>query len=916
MSGELGAFVDWISGGRLHGRGPELARFDALLADSRCGRGNTHLVSGPVGSGKTALLQACVDRVDDALVLTATAAADERDVEVGVLEQLLRSGLLPEEADAAVSALLGELPGSGRPHARPPVADLVQGLCSAILELTRHRLVVLAVDDLQHADPASLQALLYLQRRMRSRRMLVLLTELTPAPPALSVFHAELFRRPGCHRAKLRLLSVDEAAAVVGPELAPAALAATGGNPLLLAALAEDAHAAVAEPDGLVVAESYRGAVSSALLRMDARTVETATGLAVLGGPADPARLARLLSLPAQTVGQAIGALTDTGLVSDGGFRHPSAAMSTLDTLSPEGRADLHLRAACLLHAEGAPPRVVAAQLTTSGQATEPWMVELLRDVADEALAADEIERAADCLELALFACQDEPGRAAVMALLARIEWRNNPSAAVRYMRPLRVALRRGRLDDRDAGMLVRYLLWDGRIDQAEETLAWWAESVPGGSEELRFTRRWLRHCCPALLSRRGEGEDRVEVAADGVSVAASSVEAVDALAAMLSTGPSQGIVDCAERVLQSQRMDDTNIEALCSALEVLLCAGRLDDARTWCDRLLAEAAARRATTWEALLSGIRAEIALRKTDLPAAVTHARTALDLMPTQDWGVFVGGPLSALVLALTMMVRHDEAERELRRPVPKELFETRYGLQYLYARGCHGMAVDRPHAALADFENCGRLMTSWRIDLPALVPWRSGAAEALLRLGRTDRARTLAEEQLDRPGVAGTRTRGVSLRILAACADPEARGPLLEEAADLLQADEERLELATVLADLSNANHSLGHHLEARTLADQAIQVARLSTAEQFWQRTRPPARLTALSDTDGAATLSPAERPVAQLAAAGHTNREIGRKLFITVSTVEQHLTRVYRKLNVRNRADLAGRLHLTMSETA
>ncbi|WP_329793983.1 helix-turn-helix transcriptional regulator [Lentzea sp. DG1S-22] len=48
--------------------------------------------------------------------------------------------------------------------------------------------------------------------------------------------------------------------------------------------------------------------------------------------------------------------------------------------------------------------------------------------------------------------------------------------------------------------------------------------------------------------------------------------------------------------------------------------------------------------------------------------------------------------------------------------------------------------------------------------------------------------------------------------------------------------------------------------------------------------------------------------VAELAAKGHTNREISGLLYITVSTVEQHLTRVYRKLGMRSRADLPHRL--------
>ncbi|HET9171567.1 MAG TPA: helix-turn-helix transcriptional regulator, partial [Actinospica sp.] len=57
-----------------------------------------------------------------------------------------------------------------------------------------------------------------------------------------------------------------------------------------------------------------------------------------------------------------------------------------------------------------------------------------------------------------------------------------------------------------------------------------------------------------------------------------------------------------------------------------------------------------------------------------------------------------------------------------------------------------------------------------------------------------------------------------------------------------------------------------------------------------------------------AVLSDAERRVAVLAAAGHTNRQIAHKLYITVSTVEQHLTKIYRKLSVSRRSELVTRL--------
>jgi DNA-binding CsgD family transcriptional regulator len=53
------------------------------------------------------------------------------------------------------------------------------------------------------------------------------------------------------------------------------------------------------------------------------------------------------------------------------------------------------------------------------------------------------------------------------------------------------------------------------------------------------------------------------------------------------------------------------------------------------------------------------------------------------------------------------------------------------------------------------------------------------------------------------------------------------------------------------------------------------------------------------------SLTTAERNVAALVASGRTNREVAAQLFTTVGTVESHLTRIYRKLAVRSRTELA-----------
>jgi DNA-binding CsgD family transcriptional regulator len=56
---------------------------------------------------------------------------------------------------------------------------------------------------------------------------------------------------------------------------------------------------------------------------------------------------------------------------------------------------------------------------------------------------------------------------------------------------------------------------------------------------------------------------------------------------------------------------------------------------------------------------------------------------------------------------------------------------------------------------------------------------------------------------------------------------------------------------------------------------------------------------------GVEELTSTEHEIAGLAGAGRRNREIGARLFVSESTVEAHLTRIYRKLGVRSRAELA-----------
>ncbi|WP_046471310.1 LuxR family transcriptional regulator [Allosalinactinospora lopnorensis] len=255
-------------------------------------------------------------------------------------------------------------------------------------------------------------------------------------------------------------------------------------------------------------------------------------------------------------------------------------------------------------------------------------------------------------------------------------------------------------------------------------------------------------------------------------------------------------------------------------------------------------------------------------------------------------------------------HESAWKYLNHPVPHETYNTCYGLQFLYARGHYYLATGKAEDALVGFMSCGDLLRTWRIDWPGFLPWRARAAEAEARLGNGSSARSLIEEQLSLLESERTRTWALSLRVLAEVSEPAKRPGLLKEASRILHTCGDNLELARALAALSQAHHLLGDARQARLVFRRAQEVAKkcgalLNDTPPASRRTPQPLNSEPVGPgSDLILELSDAERRVASLATQGYSNREISNRLYITTSTVEQHLTRVYRKLGISGRKDL------------
>ncbi|MFF9756932.1 LuxR C-terminal-related transcriptional regulator [Streptomyces sp. NPDC014344] len=904
------------------------------LTACAAGTGQLALVTGGLASGKTHLAHAFAAHAGatGALCLTASGSAAERDVSAGIADQLLRGPQVPRETVDRVTRLLGQTafsPAAASPGAEAP---LLRALGAELLGLARQRPVVVLVDDAHFCDGLSARFLAHLRRRIASAPVMVVLTRWNWEQPAADPVLTDLTRQPHEH---LRLAPLPAAevtgllAAATTPEYArehaPAVHRTTGGNPLLVRALAED-HRTLA-PHGPAAADglphtgpAYAQAALSCLTRWNDALLTTAQGLAVLDTAATAPLVAEVTGLPAETVRRALGALTAAGIAEGPRLRHPALRTAVRTTLDDEAAARLHGAAAAALQHRGTDPLTVAQHLVAA-RTGDGRAVGVLQAAAAQATERGELPFATRCLELAARLSTDPERRDGLRRRLARTLWQTDPAAADRRHAADRAALARGELPPRHAAGPLKQALWLGDRDTVREALHARAglpeeQRDPRVEAELRLAHRWFYGT--AVFREAGAGP------LNGRRTAAEDLwsRAVDAVCDSASATSGRSAVAGAEHLLESCSPGETFLEVVLAALLSLLRGDRPDLATAWTDKLYDQAARGSWTTWQAALGAVRADLALRRGELVAATEHARSCLVLLAPQSWGVLRAYPLATLVAAATALGDADAAEEALRQMPSEALPVSAWGLRFRCARGRHHLAAGRVLAAAKDFQSCADLAREAELDVAELVDWRTGLAEVNLRLGRTVSARDLVKQQLDRTRGAG-RARGIALRVLAATADPAQRPGLLRSSADLLENAGDRVELASSLADLSVALRDLGELDAARAISWRAVQEAKFCRAKAA-AGSAPPDRAAQAVEQPGdggpsggeGSVLSDAEGRVALLAARGFSNRDISEQLFVTVSTVEQHLTRVYRKLGVSGRRALPERLPLPRLQSA
>jgi DNA-binding CsgD family transcriptional regulator/predicted negative regulator of RcsB-dependent stress response len=598
-------------------------------------------------------------------------------------------------------------------------------------------------------------------------------------------------------------------------------------------------------------------------------------------------------------------------------FVHPLVRAAIYEGLSEAERIRGHACAARLLAEIGAAPEQIAAHLLIVPPGRNPATVTRLRQAAEQALVRGAPDSAVIYLERCLAEPPPPEQRVKVLIQLGSIAQLVDMSKAADYLSAALALVRQPQQRASLAEMLGRALYFVGRNDEAIAVYTQAVQALAETEDHAHLRRRLQAHLIhvalpdPALHPLAAEWTDRLRDEPPDDSLSNRVLDCMIAMYDACTGARATAAIARARRSLAGghlleQAHDSTTFIYGC----MVLVAADLDETMPLLDAALAQAHQHGSILELGATTCARAYAWLCRGFLAEAEADARDAVQAMRIAR--LDLGLPYAALYLAEALMEqgRLAEAEMALDCVLPPSARLRLDHWHWLLGRARLLLLQGRTEEGLETMLTCGERLADHGLQNPAFALWRSTAALALLSLGQHEQAHALAAEELRLARRWGApRALGVALRVAGLIENGQQGLKLLRQAVQVLAASPARLEHAKTLVELGAALRRAGQRTESRQHLRQGIDQAELCGATPVVERGLAELRATGARPrrirVSGPAALTPSERRVAELAAAGHSNRDIAQTLFVTTHTVELHLSRAYRKLGITSRAHLA-----------
>ena len=904
-------------GDQLVGRQREREVLDRVLEAARGGHGGVLAVYGDPGVGKTALLEYAATAAPDFGVARAVGVEGEMELAFAALHQLCSPNLdlidgLPDPQREALEVALGLSAG------RTPDPFLVGlAVLNLLSEAAEERPLLCVIDDAQWLDRASARVLAFVARRLLAERIAMVFAAREQIV-SLAGF-AELQVEPLGHRDARALLDsilpgrLDE-------RVLERIVVETHGNPLALLELPRGLTPAQLAggfglPTALPLSTGIEQSFTRRLVRLprDARQLVLLAAAEPLGDPALLWRAAEQLGIP-ETAAQAAeleGLLRLDGAVT---FRHPLVRSAVYGAAEPTERRKVHLALAEATDREIDPDR-------------RAWHRAQAAASPDEDVAAE--------LELSAARAQARGGFAAAAAFLERAT-ELTPEESRRSRRALAAAqakLQAGALDDAlrlvataESGVLTE--LEQARAELLRAQLSFFSTRGNDAAPLLLEAAERLREIDPELaretylealtaaifagpLAGPGASSSEVAQAAKAAPPARKPRgldQLLDGLVALLTDTYAAGV----PILRKTQRAFGAGM----SEREELrwMWGGTVSAMLLWDDE-----------RWERLsdrhlqlvretgaLGGLQIALGHREGMHVFAGELGSAASLLDAIEEATQLTGSPLPPYhgLGLVAMRGREAEARRLIDKARPEVIERGEgAGLEFMdWAEAVLYNGLGRYSEALAASRRV--------LDSSELVPVNWALPELVEAAARTG-ARELAADAdrllTDRSGASGTDwALGIAARSHALVVEDECADDLYAEAI-------ERLSRTRVAVDLARAHLLYGEWLRRQSRRVDARKELRIAHEmftdfgmEAFAERARVELEATGeharTRTVETLGDLTPQESQISRLVAQGHTNREIAAQLFISPSTVEYHLRKVFRKLGVKTRTQLANRM--------